>query len=79
MSAWLTPSPHVTINHLTFQSFGDTKFIPGLAKERFEAVLRSSPGHAAGHGAVIDALWAEIGDVVYRYRLRSGDWLLPDG
>jgi hypothetical protein len=46
-----------------YKSFGDTKFIPELPKDRFLAILQASPAW----GPDTEDLWAGVGDALYRW------------
>jgi len=54
-----------------YRSFGDTKIIPELPKEKFEKVLQ-------GVSPRIDRIWSAIGDVVYDHSDNKKQLNFPD-
>ena len=49
-----------------FKSYGDTKFVPQLPKERFEAIIKSSKNYFDGQFAqIMDEIWGRINREVY--------------
>ena len=42
-----------------YRSFGDTKFIPELTKEKFDAIV------ALANNDIASNIWSKIGDLVY--------------
>lgn len=49
-----------------YKSFGDKKFIPNIAKEKFEKFVIHCANNFSNHGPEIIALWKRVGDAMYR-------------
>jgi len=60
----LAYSAAVFDNHGNYRSFGDTKFVPELEPEKFEAVIRASESYQT-HQEVIDKILALISKEVF--------------
>ena len=60
----LAYSAAVFDNHGNYRSFGDTKFVPELEPEKFEAVVRASESYQT-HQEVIDKILGLISKEVF--------------
>ncbi|XP_072032352.1 dipeptidyl peptidase 3-like [Amphiura filiformis] len=47
-----------------YKSFGDTKFVPDLPKDKLGGIIRASAAYAADQAGV-DKLWKDCGDAIY--------------
>jgi dipeptidyl-peptidase-3 len=73
LERFLAFSVEVISNLGNYKSFGDTKLVPDLPEAAFVALVRASPAYAAGHGALLEELWAALEGLLYSLapRLRS--------
>ncbi|XP_053304356.1 dipeptidyl peptidase 3 [Spea bombifrons] len=60
-----------------YKSFGDTKFVPNVAKEKFEKLLHASEAYATDPEGM-DLLWKDIGDRMYSLEARERQLGLGD-
>jgi len=63
LTAFKVYTAGVLFNAGNYKGFGDSKIIPGLDKDKFEAILKLSPNWSE-----LQSFWSDIGNVIYDLR-----------